>query len=106
MNTNFKIIYMILKTLRDTMDRSTVDTDLISPEAFGITQEHFNKLLRMMCRAGYVTGLSEVNTLNTSDIMYERMELTIDGLEYLENNNMMKKVFYTMKGIKETVPML
>lgn len=32
------------------------------------------------------------------------LEITLKGLEYLQENSMMQKIYKTMKGIKDVVP--
>ena len=60
----------------------------------------------MLFRSGYVTG---VDVRNTFDCNYPkatlvRPEITLKGLEYLNENAIMKKVANFFKGIKESVP--
>ena len=60
----------------------------------------------MLVANGYVTG---IDTWNSMDCGYPRVaitrpEITIKGLEYLEENTFMKKAANVAKGIKDTIP--
>lgn len=103
---NFRIIYLILKHLEERMG-DDIDIDRISHERFGISFARWETLLRMMQEEGYIKGLLYEQTTSDSIphvVMPIRPRITIRGLEYLEENSMMKKVANTLKTIKEIRP--
>ena len=80
---NFKVIYKILKLLEEAMDQDEFDINLLSPDLLGVTENHRNGL---------------------SGVKLSKPAITLKGLQYLEENSMMKKVSGILKGIKETIP--
>lgn len=59
----------------------------------------------MMVDVGYIKGVSMkrditgATRINASDV-----RITLKGLEYLQENSMMKKVYNAVKGIKDITP--
>ncbi|MEG1536986.1 MAG: YjcQ family protein [Eubacterium sp.] len=98
---NFKIIYKILKALEKAMDVDVFDKTLISSETLGISDERWARIMKMMVDEGYVKGIIEVkyNGATTPMIKLFNPSLTLKGLEYLEENSLMKKAADIAKGI-------
>ena len=102
---NFKVIYRILKALEAAMDCDEFDMDMISHEKLGISQNRWVALLREMIRSGYIDGISiSVSADGIPTVSIFNPCITIQGLEYLENNSLMKKAARDAKGIKEAIP--
>ncbi|MDO4647421.1 MAG: YjcQ family protein [Eubacteriales bacterium] len=104
---NFAVIYKILKALEKAMDLEEFQASSISPERLGISRERWEKILIMLVKSGYIEGVIYDQTM--SDYSPRIVEpitpvITLQGLEYLEENSLMKKAANIMKGIKETVP--
>ena len=55
---NFKIIYKILSVLEKSMDLENVDTERISSNNLGISQQRWDKYMEMLLDAGYIKGVS------------------------------------------------
>lgn len=94
MPTDFKLIYKILKILQKSMDLSYYDPSKLSAEALGISECRRNALLIMLQRKGYITGVSVMQYIgdNKPEVdINSQIEITLDGLEYLSENNLMKK---------------
>lgn len=95
------VIYRILKILHKAMDLEEFDNSVLSAEALGISNPKWNRIMAMIVSEGYISGI-DVRT--TFDCRYPkatlvRPELTLKGLEYLEENSTMKKIADTAKGI-------
>ena len=102
---NFKVIYRILKALEAAMDYDEFDMDMISHEKLGISENRWAALLREMVRSGYIDGISvSVSVDGILAVSISNPSITIQGLEYLENNSLIKKVANAAKGIKQIVP--
>lgn len=104
---NFKIIYRILKYLEEHLGEEPLDIDKISHERLGISFARWEALLRMMQEEGYIKGLVYEQTTSDSSphvVMPIRPRITIKGLEYLEDNSLMKKAANALKTIKEIIP--
>ena len=90
---DFRIIYKILRILQNSMDLEEFDRNSISAEALGLSTPKWSRLMAMLVKEGYITG---GETWNAMDCGYPRValsrpELTLKGLEYLEENSLMKK---------------
>lgn len=102
---DFNTIYKILAALRASMDYEEFDFRLISAEHLKISEPRRVSLMIMLVQAGYVTGVSFDEGAG-GDVMMSvsRPRLTLKGLEYLEENSLMKKAYRAVKGIKDIIP--
>ena len=102
---NFVTIYKILKVLEKAMDFDELDMDLISAKALGISENRRLALLKMLADNGYLEG---VHIRETCDgmllVAMPHPRITLKGLEYLEENSMMKRAYRLAKGIKDVIP--
>lgn len=101
---DFRIIYKILRILQNSMDLEEFDRNSISAGALGLSVPKWSRLMAMLVKEGYITG---GETWNAMDCGYPRValsrpELTLKGLEYLEENSLMKKAADLAKGIVGT----
>lgn len=102
---NFRIIYRILRILEKAMDCEEFDRHMISAEALGLSEARRTAILKMLAENGYVQGLDISKGLQGDvTISMRRPEITLKGLEYLEENSLMKKAAALAKGIKDIVP--
>ena len=100
----FKVIYKILNLLRALMGKD-FDSSLFSPEFFDVNKEKFDAIIEMLSDSGYITGVTimRVDGETSPMVGIDRMRITLKGLEYLEENSVMKKLTRTAKGIKEII---
>lgn len=103
---DFRLIYKILRILQKSMDCEEFDRESLSAERLGLTEPKWSRIMAMLLNEGYISG---GQTWNAMDCGYPRValtrpEITLKGLEYLEENSLMKKAANLAKGIKETVP--
>lgn len=104
---NFRVIYRILKYLEAAMDCDEFDADAISPARLKVTESRLEQLLIMMQDEGYIRGLVVTQSLGDSKRHIAEPicpSITISGLEYLEENSLMKKAANAAKGIREMLP--
>lgn len=100
----FSIIYKILKTLRDSMDYPEFNHEAISPELLGISEEKWKKIIIMLVKNDYIEGVSLIPILGKEvGVKLKNPNITLKGLEYLEENSMMKKASNFAKGIIDVV---
>lgn len=97
----FKQIYRILSILHKAMDLEEWDSKLLSPEALGISLPMWSRLMAMLLKEGYITG---GEAWESSDVSYPKVkltrpEITLKGLEYLEENGLMKKAGEMLKEV-------
>ncbi len=91
---NFTLIYKILATLDKNKGNEAFNVEAISPSVLGTTRENWEQLLIQMSKSGYIEGI--VYTKGLSDKYPHITEpiypsITIKGMEYLSENNMMAK---------------
>lgn len=101
---NFKAVYKILSTLEQAMDYPEFDMTPIDAKHLGVSQERWNRYIEMMSDVGYVKG-AEIQEYVTGDVDVDvsDMRITLKGLEYLQENSIMQKLYRTAKGIKELI---
>ena len=104
---NFKAVYKILSQLEHDMDIPEPDLRQIDHEALGVSELRWARYIEMMLSCGYIEDARVVRNM-FGEVNYDchRMKITLKGLEYLQENSAMQKVYKTLKGIKESVPML
>lgn len=102
---NFKAVYKILSALEKMMDLPEANTDLISADSIGVSEERWTKYIEMMLDVGYIKGAHIVNDITGSTgVVFERLQITLKGLEYLQENAIMKRIYNDIKGIKSIIP--
>jgi len=102
---NFKAVYKILSTLEKAMDYPEFDINLISAEKLGITQERWCRYIEMMADTGYIKGIEMyVDITGELNVDAKEMRITLKGLEYLQENTIMQRMYQMAKGIKEVIP--
>lgn len=101
---NFKIIYKILKSIEESMDYEIFDENVISPGYLGVSKERWKALIIELLDNGYITGILKVPVMGDRvDLKIIKPKLTIKGMQYLEENSMMKKAYNLLKGIREII---
>ena len=101
---NFRVIYRILKALEKAMDFDEFDMDSISPKALGISENRWLKIMVMLTKEGYIEGLSIRRGLGDEYLISgTHPEITLRGLEYLNENSLMRKAAAFAKGVAEAL---
>lgn len=102
----FKIMYVILKELYETMKAGErFDKKSISPERLGINDGYLLSILEELLDNGFIKGLAIGNSKTgkyVSDL--NDMRITMKGVQFLEENSMMRKVAEALKDVKDIVP--
>ena len=111
---NFKAVYRILSALKKAMDLPGFDVQQIghealgathealgaTHEALGVTQERWCRYMEMMADVGYIKGV-EIQRFITGETSVDARDIriTLKGLEYLQENGIMRKLYKAAKGI-------
>lgn len=97
---NFKAVYRILSALEKAMDPPGFDVQQIGQEALGATHERWCRYMEMMADVGYITGV-EIRRFITGETSVDARDIriTLKGLEYLQENGIMRKPYKAAKGI-------
>lgn len=101
-----KLIYKILKALRDSMSADEFSEKRLDPERLGTDKNTRDAILVQLLHAGYIEGPQEIQSISDTkptltDLQYTKITLT--GLEYLEENSWIQKAARFAKGIVETI---
>lgn len=99
-----KLIYRILKILRDSMSAEEFSEKRLDPERLRTDKNTRDAILVQLLHAGYIEGPQEIQSISDTkptltDLQYTKITLT--GLEYLEENSWMQKAARLAKGIVE-----
>lgn len=102
---NFKAVYKILASLERAMDCPAFDIQDVGPDALGVTPERWARYIEMMVDVGYIKGVSvRRDILGETIVEANGARITLKGLEYLQENTIMQKIYNAAKGIKEVTP--
>lgn len=101
---DFRTIYKILRILQKSMDLEEFNKNSISAETLGLSIPKWNRFMAMMLNEGYISGGETWNAMDCGypKVALTRPELTLKGLEYLEENSLMRKAADLAKGKVET----
>ena len=69
-------------------------------EAFKLNEPHFARILKMLVESGYISGVEIWKSMDCDYPRYKTVnpEITLKGLEYLNENSLMKKAADLAKG--------
>lgn len=104
---DFRIIYRILKFLRDSMDFEEFDSDGFTAERFKTNPNRFAALLVQLQDSGYIQGLTVKRYIRQEPFIKAPVapKITLKGLEYLSENSMMKKAADFATGLVDHIPL-
>ena len=102
---NFKAVYRILSALEKAMDLPEFDISQIGASMLGVSEQRWARYIEMMVDVGYIKGVSiQSNVVSELMVEVDDIRITLKGLEYLQENSIMRKTYKIIKGIKEIVP--
>ena len=110
-NDYFAIVYKLLATLYDKL-KDGVKPDLKAilndEDTFPIDQAYWIAVFEDLIEKGYINGVVVVRVVGNGKRIQETRDgirITIDGVEYLENNSLMKKALEVWGTAKDFLPM-
>ena len=102
---NFKAVYKILTALEKAMDLPEFSLNEISASSLGVSDLRWKRYLEMMADVGYIKGIRVYeNAVDELEVEDHGIRITLKGLEYLQENGIMQKLYNAARGIKEIVP--
>lgn len=102
---NFKAVYKILSALEKAMDLPEFDIMEVGPEKLSVSAERWCRYIEMMADVGYIKGVSiRRDILGELCVDAKNIRITLKGLEYLQENSVMRKIYNAAKGITEIIP--
>ncbi len=107
MDDNFKIIYKILSILKSSLDNLKCDIDRLSPQSLNISIEKRDNIIELLLDKNLIKGVI-IKKYQDGDsvLVLNDIKITLDGLQYLEENSIMKKMYKLAKGIKDVTPFI
>ena len=87
------------------MDLEEFDMELIGYKELDISKLRWSRIVSMLKEQEYIQGIDVWYSLDQDypRVKLARPEITLKGLEYLNENSMTKKVHNAAKGIKELI---
>lgn len=102
---NFEAVYKILSALEKAMDLPDFKIDDIGPEVLNVSHERWKRYLEMMTDVGYIKGPKfQKNILGQTEMIAADVRITLKGLEYLQENSIMRRAYNAAKGIVDLIP--
>ena len=99
---NFKAVYNILSALEKAMDLTEFDIGQIGADKLDVSKERWARYIEMMSDVGYIKGVRVYEDVTGETcIEDDGIRITLKGLEYLQENGIMKRLYKAAKGIKE-----
>ena len=102
----FRIVFKILTELYTTLKAGErISATELTAEALKIPHAYWAEIMHNLLDDGYVKGYAVRRYLSGTVITgLEDIQITPKGIEYLKENNMMRKVLTYLKEIGELVP--
>lgn len=102
----FQAIYKILKALSRAMGAEDSPAAQIAPEAVGLSEVEWEQILILLQKDGYIDGIQWTQTMSDYSprlVHPITPHVTLKGLEYVEENTLMKKAANLIRGVVETI---
>ena len=98
-------VQQILSLLDKYLDYEDPDWSRLSVDHFQVTEKRFISIMLMLYQAGYIDDIEPIHLGgNRFDLKYINPTITLKGLEYLEDNDLMHKAYRLLKGVKDITP--
>lgn len=107
-NNYFTIAFKILTYLRHCYENGEQpNPDVLQATTFNISQEQYLNTLEMLKDDGYIKGIQFVIGIDGRiPTNINNYKITSSGLQYLEENSMMKKAYKALKEAREWLPFI
>ena len=77
----------------------------VGPDSLKVSQERWCRYLEMMADVGYIKGVTyRLNVIGETIVDAKNIRITLKGLEYLQENSIMRKFYNTAKGVVDIIP--
>ena len=99
-------IFRILKAIDVAYEENNFNLDeTLNLEKLGISERRLILMLEQLKEKNYITGISTSTSISGHiHIGINNPRLTLDGMDFLENNTAMKKAYKMLKEAKEWFP--
>lgn len=102
----FRLIYTLLKELYEhKKDGTRTPREDIGPDRLQISDGYWVSIICELVDNGYISGVRYRET-KTGKVLIglDEIDITLKGVEYLQENSMMKKVHQFLKDVKDIAP--
>lgn len=97
---DFKVIYKILKLLHSKLGTGDLDMACLEASQLAISEQKRKALFIMLEKNSYIEGVFYREYVDGGTYFELRdVKITLKGLEYLEENSLMKKAKALIKGV-------
>ena len=117
MNTTFAVMGRILSAIEKGMDDDSFNRETFTAARFGISENRFARILDMMIRDGYVSGIriedygepveddpfSKQGEYNRFGIKLDNPSLTVKGIRFQAENTVLMRAFKAVKGFGDVI---
>ena len=77
----------------------------VGPDSLKVSQERWCRYLEMMADVGYIKRVTfRQNVIGETIVDAKNIRITLKGLEYLQENSIMRKFYNTAKGVVDIIP--
>lgn len=98
-----RTVYKVLKRIHAAEQLDETDPDMFAPEVFDIDAAQRDRIMAMLQAEGLINGVIVRKYVGqrreTVLIDWQALEVTLKGLQYLEENSAMRKAAEEAKGI-------
>lgn len=102
---NFKAVYRILSVLEKSMDLPELNVSQIDANSLGVSEQRWARYIEMMLDVGYIKGAQVTSNIDGRlAVEIDNMCITLKGLEYLQENSIMQRLYRAARGIKDITP--
>lgn len=100
---DFRVIYKMLSVLHEAMDCDELDADQLTSDALGVSPQKLRALWAMLAEKGLVSGVTVKVTKGGRVVSVIDPRLTYDGLQFLQENGMMRKAANLARGVIDVI---
>lgn len=77
----------------------------VGPDSLKVSQERWCRYLEIMADVGYIKRVTfRQNVIGETIVDAKNIRITLKGLEYLQENSIMRKLYNTAKGVVDIIP--
>lgn len=100
------VMYKILKYLYECMKKGVdPDRDMISADVLGINERYWTVIMQELMRRGYVDGFVTKSKGDGEEVIAKKPTVTMDGVEFILDNSMMKKAMDFIREARDFIPL-
>jgi hypothetical protein len=100
----FRAIYKILRYVEKQIDVEEFDGGAFCAERFGLAETRWRHLLAILAGEGFLEGVTVDRAADGSTMLsLSTPTITLKGLEYLQENSLMRKAAKLAKGVADVV---